>query len=325
MIRKGVGLDIGTTQTTLCTVEDGILLYEPTVGAVDVDSGETVAAGNDAMKTVEEAPDHYRLCWPLWDPVVKCADILASILRFFFKKALGRTLLRPVVMVSIPCDLTEAQTNAVEDAVLAAGAARVHLLEAPLCAALGVGLDFSSPVGQMLVHIGASRTEAAMIFIGDMVTHVSVNTGGDQFNSAIVRYMREKHRLYVGKRTAEQIKIRIGAISGNIEEKKLDVKGRDLTTKEPRIVTLSSREMLGALREPLTTILDAVVSVVEQTGDDMRADIARGGVVLTGGAVLMGMDQFLADVMGLRTRIAANAQSAVAEGAALALERIGKS
>lgn len=324
MLRKGIGLDIGTTKTTISTVEDGILLHEPTVAAVDADTDEVMEAGEAAVRMVQESPDRLRLCWPIWDPVVKCSEILAAMLRIFFRRAFGRTLLRPQVMVSIPCDLTEAQTNAVEDAVLSAGASRVHLLEAPLCAALGVGFDFSSPVGQMLVHMGASRTEVAMIFLGDMVTHVTVQTGGNQLDSAIIRYVRERHRLYIGRRTAEQIKIRIGNLSPDEEKKTLDVKGRSIDGNIPRVITLSSREMLGAVREPLTAILDAILSMVEQTGDDMRADIAKGGIVLTGGGVPNGMDQFLADVMGLRTRVAPNAVTAAAEGAAIALGRLGK-
>lgn len=324
MFRKGLGLDIGTTQTTVCSVEDGVLLREPTVAAVDVDTDEVMEAGDAAIKMVNDSPDKLRLCWPVWDPVVKSAHILSAILRIFLRRAIGRTVLRPQVMVAIPCDLTEAQSNAVEDAVLDAGASRVHLLEAPLCAALGAGFDFASPTGQMLVHVGASRTEAAMIFIGDMVTHVTVQTGGKHFDDAIIRHMRSKHKLYIGSRTAEQIKIRLTDLSATHEERKLDVKGRFVDTKVPRVVTLSSREMLGALRVPLSAVLDAIVSVVEQTGDDMRADIARGGIVLTGGGVLTGMDQLLADVMGLRARVAANADTAVAEGAALALERLGK-
>jgi len=324
VLRRGIGIDIGTTQTTICSAEDGILLREPTVAAVDVDTDEVLEAGEPAIRMVQESPDKLRLCWPVWDPVVKCAGILAVMLRIFFRRALGRTLLRPQVMVAIPCDLTEAQINAVEDAVLAAGASRVHLLEAPLCAALGAGFDFSSPVGQLLVHMGASRTEVAMIFIGDMVTHSSIETGGNQIDSAIIRYMRARHKLYIGKRTAEQIKIRIGVVSEGGEEKKLDVKGRYVDTRVPRVVTLSSREMVCAMKEPLVAILDAVVSVVEQTGDDMRADIAKSGLVLTGGGVLSGMDQFFADVLGLRSRVAANAETAAAEGAAIALCRLGK-
>lgn len=324
MLRKGLGVDIGTTQTTVCSVEDGVLLREPTVAAVDVDTDEVLEAGDAAIKMVNSSPDKLRLCWPVWDPVVKSQRILSAILRIFLRRAIGRTVLRPQVMVAIPCDLTEAQSNAVEDAVIDAGASRVHLLEAPLCAALGAGFDFASPTGQMLVHVGASRTEAAMIFIGDMVTHITVQTGGKQFDDAIVRYMRSKHKLYIGTRTAEQIKIRLADLCATHEERKLDVKGRFVDTKVPRVVTLSSREMLGALRAPLSAVLDAIVSVVEQTGDDMRADIARGGIVLTGGGVLSGMDQLLADVMGLRARVAANADTAVAEGAALALERLLK-
>jgi rod shape-determining protein MreB len=163
-----------------------------------------------------------------------------------------------------------------------------------------------------------------MIFIGDMVTHMSVPVGGVQLDSAIIRYMRNKHRVYIGKRTAEQIKIRIGNISGDHEEQKLDVKGRSVEDKTPRVVSISSKEMLGAMRDPITDMLDSIVSVVEQTGDDMKADIAKGGIVLTGGAVLSGMDQFVADVMGLKARTATNADTAAAEGAALALERLKK-
>ena len=322
MLRKNLGIDIGTKQISICSMDEGLLLREPSVAALDIDTDEVIAAGNSALRLVDANPDRLRLCWPIWDPIVKSADILSSMLRMFFRRAIGRTMLRPQVMVSIPCDLTEAQTNAVEDAVLAAGAARVHLLEAPLCAALGVGFDFSSPVGQLLVHVGASRTEVAMIFIGEMVTHLTVPVGGVSFDSAIIEYMRNKHGIFIGKRTAEQIKIRIGNVAKSAEEKKLDVKGKCIKTKESKVVTISSKEMLGALTEPLTAILDAIIAVIEQTGDDMRADIAKSGVMLTGGALLAGMDNFFDEVMGLRVRRAANAETAAVEGAVTALSRL---
>lgn len=322
MLRKNLGIDIGTKQISICSMDEGLLLREPSVAALDIDTDEVIAAGTSALRLVDANPDRLRLCWPIWDPIVKSADILSSMLRILFRRAIGRTVLRPQVMVSIPCDLTEAQTNAVEDAVLAAGAARVHLLEAPLCAALGVGLDFSSPVGQLVVHVGASRTEVAMIFIGEMVTHLTIPVGGTSFDSAIIEYMRNKHGIFIGKRTAEQIKIRIGNVAKSAEEKKLDVKGRCTKSNESRIVTLSSKEMLGALTEPLTAILDAIIAVIEQTGDDMRADIAKSGVMLTGGALLTGMDKFFDEVMGLRVRRAANAETAAVEGAVVALSRL---
>ena len=184
------------------------------------------------------------------------------------------------------------------------------------------GFDFSSPVGQLVVHVGASRTEVAMIFLGEMVTHLTIPVGGTQFDSAIIEHMRKRHGIYIGNRTAEQIKIRIGTVSKSAEEQTLDVKGRCTKTKEGRVVTVSSKEMLGALTEPLTAILDAIISVIEQTGDDMRADIAKTGVMLTGGALLAGMDKFLDEVMGLRVRRAANAETAAVEGAVVALSRL---
>lgn len=322
MLRRNLGIDIGTKQISIYSSEEGLLLREPSAAAVEIDTDEVIEAGTPAIRLVEANPDRLHLCWPVWDPVVKSAGILSSMLRIFLRRAVGRTMLKPQVMVSIPCDLTEAQTNAVEDAVLAAGCARVHLLEAPLCAALGVGLDFSSPMGQLLVHVGASRTEVAMIFIGEMVTHLTIPVGGVQFDSAIIEYMRQKHGIFIGKRTAEQIKIRIGTVAKSAEEQHLDVKGRCMKTKQPRIVTISSKEMLGALTEPLTSILDAIIAVIEQTGDDMRADIVKGGVVLTGGGLLNGFDKFLDEVMGLRVRCAANAETAAVEGAAAALDRL---
>jgi rod shape-determining protein MreB len=322
MLRKNLGIDLGTRQISICSMDEGLLLREPSVAALDIDTDEVIAAGESALRLVQANPDRLRLCWPLWDPVVKSANVLSSMIRSLLRRAVGRTMLRPQVMVAIPCDLTEAQTNAVEDAVLAAGASRVHLLEAPLCAALGVGFDFSSPVGQLVVHVGASRTEVAMIFIGEMVTHLTVPVGGTNFDSAIMEYMRSKHGILIGKKTAEQIKIRIGNVAKSAEEKKLDVKGRCVKTKESRVVTISSKEMLGALTEPLTAILDAIISVIEQTGDDMRADIAKTGVMLTGGALLAGMDKFLDEVMGLRVRRAANAETAVVEGTVIALSRL---
>lgn len=322
MLRKGIGIDVGTTQISISSAEGGLLLKEPCVAAIEIDSEKVLDAGTPALQLAQRAPDRVKLLRPVWDAVVAHTDVFSALLRILLQRALGRTVIKPVAMVSIPCDLTEAQINATEDALLAAGVHQVHFLEAPLCAAIGVGFDFSSPRGQMLVHMGASRTEVAMLFLGDMVTYEVAHVGGDQFDSAIILYLRNRYQLYVGRRTAEQIKIRIGLVAGHDEPRTLDVRGRCMETGEQRTVTLSSKEMLGALREPLALVLDAVVSVVERSGDEMRADISKGGVVLTGGAILPGMDQFLADVMGLRTRIATNADTAAVEGAAKALAKI---
>ena len=248
--------------------------------------------------------------------------MLAEIFRIFLRRALGRALFKPDVMVSIPCDLTEAQTSAVEDALLDAGVRHVNFLEAPLCAAHGVGFDFAIPTGQMIVHMGASRTEIAMVFLGDMVTYVTVPVGGNQFDAAIVDYIEKKHRLRIGKRTAEQIKIRIAYVGNHENCKTLDVKGKCLDTGETRVVTLYSKEMLGALLDSLSTIMDAIFTVINRSGDEMRADIVKGGIVLTGGGVLPGMDAFLESVMGIQARVAPNAETAAVEGAARALSKL---
>lgn len=322
MLRKNLGIDIGTKQISIYTLEEGLLLREPSAAAVEIDTGEVVEAGERAERLVKANANRLTLVTPVWDDVVKEKDILSSMLHILLRRALGRTVMKPAAMVSIPCDLTEAQANAIEDAVLEAGVARAHLLEAPLCAAMGVGIDFSSPSGKFLVHVGASRTEVALIFIGDMINHVTVPVGGTRFDLAIIEYMRNKHGIYIGKKTAEQIKLRIATLQKNAEEKKLDVKGRCVKTEQTRVVTVSSKEMMSALIEPLTSILDAVLLVIEQAGNDMCSDISKGGIVLTGGALLPGMDEFLEEVMGLRVTLATNAETAAVEGAALALSKI---
>lgn len=322
MLRRNLGIDIGTQQISICSADEGLLLREPSVAAVEVGTDRVEAVGRRAFAVVEKFPKRFRLCWPVWDPVVKSAGILSNMLKMLIHQAVGRMLLHPHVMVSIPCDLTEAQANAVEDAVLDAGAARAHFQVAPLCAALGVGVDFSVPVGRFLVHVGASRTEVAMIFIGDMVSHTTIPVGGVQFDNAIIEYVRQHHGIAIGKKAAEQIKMRIGTIARDAEEKKLEVKGRCVVTGEPKSITLSSKEMLGAMIEPLTLILDAIIGVIEQMGDDMRADVAKEGITLTGGGLLSGMDKFLDEIMGLRVHRAPNAETAAVEGAVIALSKL---
>ena len=322
MFRKEIGIDIGSTQISICSSEGGLLLREPNIAALDPDTGKVLAAGQEALRLAKEMPGRVSMCRPAWDGVVKHAGVLSAILRELLHRALGRTLLRPHAMVSIPCDLTEAQINATEDAVLAAGVARVHMLEAPLCAALGVGFDFSVPTAQMILHVGASRTEAAVIFLGDMLIHKTAPVGGDRFDAAIVRYMRDKYQLAISARTAEQIKIRIAMVADHTEIKKQDVRGRDLKTHELRVVSVTSDKMKDALKEVLVPVVDAACTMIEGTADEIRVDIAKGGVVLTGGGVLQGMDQFLADVMGVRATVATNADTAAAEGAVKALAKL---
>ena len=322
MFRKEIGIDIGTTQITICSAEGGLLYRGPSVAAIDVDGGEILEAGNEALALVKAAPERATLCWPVWDRVVKSANVLSAILRTFLRRALGRTLFRPVAMVCIPCDLTEAQVNAVEDAVLAAGVSRVHLLEAPLCATLGVGFDFSVPKGRMVIHMGASRVEAAVVFLGDMVVHKTTHVAGQSFDLAIVEYMQKAFNMKITRRTAEQIKIRIARVVDHNDVKYLDVKGRDIQTGERRVQTLASKDMMDVLKDVLVPVIDVAYAMVENTVEEMRADIAAGGVVLTGGGILSGVAQLLADALGVRVSVAANAETAAAEGAARALARL---
>ena len=322
MIRKQIGIDIGSTQISICNSTGELLLREPNVAVLEPHTGKVLAVGREAVNLSKEKKGRVNLCHPAWDGVVKHATVLSTILRELLYRALGRTLLRPHAMISIPCDLTEAQLNATEDAVLAAGVGHVHMLESPLCAALGVGFDFSVPTAQMLIHIGASKTEAAVIFLGDMLIHKTVPVGGKHFDEAIVRYVRDKHQLAINARTAEQLKISIANVADHTEIKSQNIRGRDLKTGDLRVVTLTSDKMKDALKDVLVPIVDVACAMVEGTADEIRVDIAKGGIVLTGGGVLDGLDQFLADIIGVRATTASNANTAAAEGAAKAMLKI---
>ena len=322
MLRKEIGIDIGTTQISICTPDGVLLLREPNVAALDPDTGKVLETGHGALRLHKERKGLVHLCYPAWDGVVKYANVLSAILREFLYRALGRTILHPHAMVCVPCDLTEAQITATEDAVLAAGVRRVHLLETPLCAALGVGFDFSVPTAQMLIHIGASRTEAAVIFLGDMLIRRTAHVGGMHFDEAIRRYMLEKYQLSISSRMAEQIKIRFVRLDDHTDVTTQEVRGRDVNSKELRVVKLRSTEMKDALKNVMFPIVDAALTMAEDSADEIRVDIAKGGVVLTGGGVPRGMGQFLADILGVRASVATNADTAAAEGAAKALAKL---
>lgn len=322
MIRKQIGIDIGSMYISICNSTGELLLREPNVAVLEPHTGKVLAVGREAVNLSKEKKGRVNLCHPAWDGVVKHATVLSTILREFLYRALGRTLLRPHAMISIPCDLTEAQLNATEDAVLAAGVGHVHMLESPLCAALGVGFDFSVPTAQMLIHIGASKTEAAVIFLGDMLIHKTVPVGGKHFDEAIVRYVRDKHQLAINARTAEQLKRSIANVADHTEIKSQNIRGRDLKTGDLRVVTLTSDKMKDALKDVLVPIVDVACAMVEGTADEIRVDIAKGGIVLTGGGALDGLDQFLADIIGVRATTASNAATAAAEGAAKAMLKI---
>lgn len=322
MLRKGIGIDVGAMHISISSAEGGLLLRDLSVAAIDVETGKVVEAGAAALRYEKEFRGKLELCWPAWDKVVRNVDVLTEIFRIFLRRALGRSLIKPEVMVSIPCDLTEAQTSAVEDSLLSAGVHRVHFLEAPLCAALGVGFDFSAPSGQMIVHMGASRTEVAVVYLGDMVAYRTDTVGGKTFDLAIIEHLKRAHHLSIGERTAEQIKMRIGIVCRHEPHKMLEVKGRCLDTGELRTVQLSSEHMLGILQEPIMDIFDLIHGVILKSGDEMRADIASFGIVLTGGGVLSGFDTFIHDALGIDARIAPNAETAAVEGAAKALSKI---
>ena len=319
---RNIGIDLGTATVLVYVQGKGIVLQEPSVVAIDTNTDKILKVGEEAQQMLGRTPGNISAVRPLRDGVISQYEVTLKMIQYFIRRACGNMFFQPKVMICIPSGITEVEERAVKDAAREAGAGKVYLIEEPTAAAIGAGLNIYEAEGNMVVDIGGGTTDVAVLSLGGVVVSESIKIAGDKFDEAIMRYVRKKYNVLIGERTAEAIKKHIGAVYDHPKAKTVEVKGRCMKTQEPRVVAVSSKEMLGALTEPLTSILDAILLVIEQAGDDMCADITRGGVMLTGGALLKGMDSFLEDVMGLQVRIASNAETAAVEGAALALSKI---
>ncbi len=319
-----VGIDLGTANVLVYVKGKGVVLNEPSVVAINQDTNEILAIGEQARLMLGRTPSNIVAVRPLRDGVVSDYDVTERMLKYFIKKTCGSSrFFRPRIMVCVPSGVTDVEKRAVKEAATLAGGKDVVLMEEPLAAAIGAGLDVTRPDGVMVIDIGGGTTDIAVISLGGIVTSESVKVAGDKFDDAIVKYMRNVHKLYIGERTAEELKMNIGTAYPREELVYMECRGRDLVSGLPKTVQISSAEMMDALEEPLQSITDAVHSVLEKTPPELSADISNAGIMLTGGgALLYGIDKRIEDITKINVKIAEDPKSCVAVGTGEALKSL---
>lgn len=318
-----IGFDLGTATVLINIKGRGIVLNEPSVIAYDKNKEEIVAIGSKARNMLGRTPDNIVAVRPLRDGVISNFDLTAQMLKYFVKKVCGNFIFKPRIMVCVPAMVTEVEERAVYDAAIEAGARRAYLIEEPIAAAIGAGIDITKPCGNMIVDIGGGTSDIAVISLKDTVVSRSLKVAGDKFDEAIGRYIRKKYNVLVGERTMEEVKERIGCVYPREETIQMEVKGRCLITGLPKMITITSEETREALSEVSASVVEAVHSVLERTPPELVGDISTNGILLTGGGSLIyGMDKLIAENTGIETRIAEDAETCVARGTGAALENI---
>ena len=323
-LAKDIGIDLGTASVLVYIKGKGVVLNEPSVVAIDKNTGRLLKVGAEAQAMLGRTPGNIVAIRPLREGVISDYDMTERMLKEFIHKVTGGVqLFKPRVIICVPSGITEVEERAVVDAGIQAGARRVYLIEEPVAAAIGAGIDIAKPDGHMVVDIGGGTTDIAVISLSGVVESASIKVAGDQFNEAIVKYMRRKHNVLVGERTAEMMKMRIGCVFPKEEETSIDVKGRCLLTGLPKTLTVTSTEMLEAFEEPVERVLEAVHGVLERTPPELVADISDNGIVMTGGGSLVdGFDKLITARTGIHTMVADDAISCVAEGTGKSLDSL---
>ena len=317
-LAKDIGIDLGTASVLIYVKDKGIVLNEPSVVAIDKDTGKLLKVGADAQAMLGRTPGNIVAIRPLREGVISDYEVTERMLKEFIHKVMGFQFFKPRIIICVPSGITEVEERAVIDAGIQAGARRVYLIEEPVAAAIGAGIDITQPEGHMIIDIGGGTSDIAVISLSGVVESSSIKIAGDQFNEAVVKYMRRKHNLLVGERTAEQMKMQIGCVFPPEEEMTMEVKGRSLITGLPELISVSSAEMLEAFEEPVERIMEEVHLVPE-----LVADISNNGIVMTGGGSLVrGFDKLVTARTGIHAMVAENAIQCVAEGTGKSLDSI---
>lgn len=321
-----VGIDLGTANVLVYIKGKGIVLNEPSVVAINKDTDEILAVGEEARQMLGRTPANIVAVRPLRDGVISDYDITERMLKHFIRKTCGSgRFFKPKIMVCVPSGVTEVEKRAVREAATQAGGKDVYLMEEPVAAAIGAGIDISKPDGVMVIDIGGGTTDIAVISLGGIVASTSVKIAGDKFDEAIIKYMRKEHKLYIGERTAEELKLTIGTAFPRDEVVTKECRGRDLVTGLPKSVEVTSDEMMDALEEPLHAICEAVHNVLEITPPELAADISNSGIIITGGgALLCGIDKRIEDRMAIKVVVAEDPKSCVAVGTGKSLDILEK-
>ncbi|MCL2015714.1 MAG: rod shape-determining protein MreB [Defluviitaleaceae bacterium] len=319
-----IGIDLGTASVLVYIKGQGTVLQEPSVVAINKNNNTILAVGEEARSMLGRTPGNITAIRPLRQGVISDYGITEKMLKYFINKAVGRPLMRkPRIAVCVPSSVTEVERRAVEDATRQAGARQVFVIEEPIAAAIGAGIDIARACGSMIVDIGGGTTDVAVISLGDTVVSTSLKVAGDNFDDAIVRYMRKKHNVLIGERTAEELKISVGTAYGRAVSASMDVRGRNLITGLPKTINVSSEEMQEALSDPVTSIIESVYMVLEKTPPELASDIADRGIVMTGGgALLYGLDKLIKEKTGINTVVAEDAVTCVAVGTGKYIEYV---
>ncbi|MGB9780096.1 rod shape-determining protein [Caldanaerobacter sp.] len=319
---RDIGIDLGTATTLVYVQGKGIVLREPSVVAMRTDTKTILAVGEEAKRMVGRTPGNIVAIRPMRDGVIADFDVTKAMLDHFISRVNPRKgLFRPRVIIGIPSGVTEVEKRAVIEAALQAGAKEAHTVEEPMAAAIGAGLPVEEPTGSMVVDIGGGTTDVAVISLGGIVTNKSLRVGGDEMDEAIINYIKREYNLMIGERTAEEIKIQIGSAFPKEKEESMDIRGRDLVSGLPKTLRITSTEILEALKEPLSNIVEAIKVTLEKTPPELAADIMDRGIMLTGGgALLSGIDKLIRQETGMPVQIADNPTDCVALGAGKILE-----
>ncbi|MGM0853869.1 MAG: rod shape-determining protein [Bacillota bacterium] len=329
MFAKDIGIDLGTANVLIHVKGKGIVLNEPSVVALDKNTGKVLAVGEEARRMVGRTPGNIVATRPLKDGVIADFDVTEAMLKHFINKLNVKGFLsKPRILICCPTNITSVEQKAIREAAEKSGGKKIYLEEEPKVAAIGAGMDIFNPTGNMVVDIGGGTTDVAVLSMGDIVTSQSIKMAGDKFDHEILNYIKKEYKLLIGERTAEDIKVNIGTVfSETLDEdrKEMSIRGRDMVSGLPRTITVTSTEIEGALRESVAVIVQAAKNVLEKTPPELSADIIDRGVILTGGgALLHGMDTLLAEELKVPVLIAENPMDCVAIGTGLMLENIDK-
>ena len=322
MVGTDIGIDLGTASILVYIKGKGVVLKEPSVVAFDRDTNRIKAIGEEARLMLGRTPGNIVAVRPLRQGVISDYTVTEKMIKYFIQKALGKkTFRKPRVSVCVPSGVTEVEKKAVEDATYQAGAREVEIIEEPIAAAIGAGIDISRPCGNMIVDIGGGTADIAVISLGSAVVKKSLKVAGDNFDETIVKYMRKKYSMLIGERTAEEIKINVGSVFKREVSAEIEIRGRNLVSGLPKNICVSSEEVKEALDEPVTSIIEGIKAVLEITPPELAADIADRGIVLTGGGSLIyGLDKLITSETGINTVIADDAMSCVAIGTGVWVE-----
>ncbi len=322
---RDIGIDLGTANTLVYIKGKGIVLREPSVVAINKNTGKVLAVGNEAKNMIGRTPGNIVAIRPMKDGVIADFDVTEKMLRHFIEKVGGKNSFKsPRIIVCFPSGVTEVEKRAIEEATKSAGAREVGLLEEPMAAAIGAGLPVGEPTGSMVVDIGGGTTEVAIISLGGVVTSMSLRVAGDELDQAIIAYIKKQYNLMIGERTSENIKIQLGS-AYEVEEKaeNMQIRGRDLISGLPKVVEIGEDEVREALREPVYSIIEAIKTTLEKTPPELAADIMDKGIMLTGGgALLKGLDALIAHETHMPVNIAEIPLDCVAVGTGKALDNV---